>query len=171
MKRALCLIALCAAIVSPLAGQEPMNYQQDYDQVPPQAYVPPQAFQQPVVRPAYPREINPPWAFFRGCVNLATCWLELPRNIVNENAEFPVFGIGSGLLKGTFFMTSRLILGVVDVSMFGFTGPSAFSPDEFPEFVFSSRWAPYAPPTPYEESLQVEFEELDAVEENMETSY
>ncbi|MCX7847599.1 MAG: hypothetical protein N2595_06200 [bacterium] len=125
----------------------------------------------PPPRPTYPRELNPPWAFFRGCVNLSTCWLELPRNLVIENVNFPVLGIGSGLLKGLFFMTSRAVLGVVDVMMFGMTGPSAFSPDLFPEFVFAAQWSPYAPPAPGEESLQVEFEEEEAVEENMETPY
>lgn len=123
----------------------------------------------PPVRPSYPREINPPWAFFRGCVNLATGWLELPRNIFIENVNYPVLGIGSGLLKGLFFTTSRIVLGVVDVAMFGMTGPSAFSPDLFPEFVFQARWSPYAPPAPLEQSLQVEFEEEEAAEENMET--
>jgi len=123
------------------------------------------------VRPSYPQELNPPWAFFRGCANLATCWLELPRNLVIENVNYPVFGLGSGLLKGLFFMTSRAVLGVVDVAMLGMTGPSAFSPDRFPEFVFEAQWSPYAPPSPEEQSLQVEFEELDATEDKMETAY
>lgn len=125
----------------------------------------------PAERPSYPRELNPPWAFFRGVANLATGWLELPRNLVIENVNYPVLGLGSGLLKGLFFMTSRVVLSVVDIGMFGMTGPSAYSPDLFPEFVFQAQWNPYAPVSAEEQSLQVEFEELDAVDENMETPY
>lgn len=123
------------------------------------------------MRPAYPRELNPPWALFRGVANLATGWLELPRNLVIEHVNYPVLGLGTGWLKGLFFMTSRVVLSVVDIGMFGMTGPSAYSPDVFPEFVFQAQWNPYAPVTAEDQSLQVEFEELDAVDENMETPY
>ncbi len=92
----------------------------------------------------YPQEVNVRHALWRGILNAFTCWLEIPRELVVENGKYPFFGLVSGTLKGAFFTTSRAVLSVVDIGMFGFTGPSAYDPDFFPEYVWQSQWNPYA---------------------------
>lgn len=91
----------------------------------------------------YPHTLDPVHALPRAVVNLATCWIEYPRCLMVENAEHPVFGIGTGLLQGTFFMTTRIILSVADVLMLGCTGPSAYDAHWLPENVFQAQWNPY----------------------------
>ena len=92
----------------------------------------------------YPQKINPWHGFSRGIINIATCWLEIPREIILENNKFPVVGIVSGALKGTFFTTTRAVLSVVDVGLLGFTGPSGYDPNLFPEYVWNSQWNPFS---------------------------
>jgi len=92
----------------------------------------------------YPNEINPPHALWRGVLNVATCWLEIPREIILENSKFPLFGIVSGAFRGTFFTSTRAVLSVLDIGLLGFTGPSGYDPDIFPEYVWNSQWNPYS---------------------------
>ena len=92
---------------------------------------------------AYPHEFNPPYALMRGTVNFMTCWLEIPRCAVVQNARHPVIGIGTGLLQSAFFMCSRIILSTADYLLLGFTGPSAYDAVWLPEYVFQAEWYPY----------------------------
>ncbi len=96
-----------------------------------------------VAKTQYPHKLDPLHALTRAAVNLTTCWLEFPRCLMVENAEHPVFGVGTGLLQGTFFMAARIILSTGDVLMFGFTGPNAYDADWLPEYVFEAPWYPY----------------------------
>ncbi len=92
----------------------------------------------------YPHEINVPHALWRGTLNAFTCWLEIPREIIIENNHYPLFGIVSGTLRGAFFTTSRAVLSFVDIGLLGFTGPSAYDPYYFPEYVWNCQWNPYS---------------------------
>ena len=92
----------------------------------------------------YPQEINVPHALWRGVINAFTGWLEIPREIIMENNKYPFFGIISGTLRGSFFTSTRAVLSVVDIGLFGFTGPSGYDPNLFPEYVWNSEWNPYS---------------------------
>jgi len=92
----------------------------------------------------YPQKINPRHAILRGVLNVATCWAEIPREIVLQNSKYPLFGIVSGALRGTFFTSMRAVLSVLDIGFLGFTGPSGYDPDIFPEYVWNSQWNPYS---------------------------
>lgn len=92
----------------------------------------------------YPQEINPRHAVWRGFINVATGWLEIPREIIIENSKYPLFGIVTGAIRGTFFTSARAVLSVVDIGLLGFTGPSGYDPDIFPEYVWNSQWNPYS---------------------------
>ena len=86
--------------------------------------------------------------FTRGVVNVATCWIEVPRKMYQDVNKYPFFGYFSGALHGSYFFVSRACLGVIDIAMFGLTGPSAFDTD-FPEYVWNADWsvpAVYSPP-------------------------
>jgi hypothetical protein len=115
---------------------------------------------------------NPPYALMRGGVNLGTCWMELPRNLVLENVKHPAMGVGSGLLKGLFYTTSRAVLSVGDVMFLGFTGTSAYDENQFPEFVTDAQWDPYRESAAAKESAAREerhFENVEAPSADMET--
>ena len=86
---------------------------------------------------------NPPWAFMRGIVNVATCWLEIPRCMVDMSALYPPVGFFSGVVKGAFLCSCRAVLSVYDLAFLGFTGPNAYRPDFFEEFVWNSPWNSY----------------------------
>lgn len=119
----------------------------------------------------YPAVMNPPHALARAGANACTFWMELPRNMVIENVKHPGMGVGSGLLKGLFFTTSRALLTVGDVMFLGFTGPSAYNPVTFPETVTAAQWNPYAPPTAaqkrVEEAEEKQYEAVESIDENM----
>jgi len=118
----------------------------------------------------YPATINPAHALMRGGANACTFWMEIPRNMVIENVNHPGLGVGSGLLKGMFYTTSRALLTVGDFMFLGCTGPSAYNPLTFPEYVSASQWDPYAPPSPalkkLEKAEERQYEAVEAVEEN-----
>ncbi len=92
----------------------------------------------------YPQKINPRHAMLRGVLNVATCWLEIPREIILENSKYPFAGIVSGAFRGAFFTSTRAVLSVLDIGFLGFTGPSGYDPDIFPEYVWNSQWNPYS---------------------------
>lgn len=51
-----------------------------------------------------------------GIANLATGWLEMPKNIINiTNEHNIVFGVLGGMLKGTVNMMGRMGVGLVDL--------------------------------------------------------
>ena len=60
------------------------------------------------------------WGFkmTRGLVNVATCWLELPRCIYVETTENAVLGPVEGLFKGLFLTTGRAVAGAGDFATF-----------------------------------------------------
>jgi len=120
----------------------------------------------------YPKEINVIHSFSRGIINVFTLWLEVPRNIVLDVNKYPFFGIVSGSMKGLYFSGARLCLSAADICMFGFTGPGAYNPDIFPEYVWESDWNPYATNVPPEMiEMEKEAEAREAQTENMETPY
>jgi hypothetical protein len=118
----------------------------------------------------YPATIDPAHALMRGGANACTFWMEIPRNMVIENVNHPGMGVGSGLLKGLFYTTSRALLSVGDFMFLGCTGPSAYNPLTFPEFVGAAQWDPYTPPSPalkkLEKAEEKQYEAVEAVEEN-----
>jgi len=61
------------------------------------------------------------WGFkmTRGVVNLATCWVELPRNVHVETMENPIVGPMKGLFKGLGLTVVRAAAGTMDVATFG----------------------------------------------------
>ena len=91
----------------------------------------------------YPHTINVPHALARGTVNFLTAWLELPRRTVLAVNESPAFGLITGPMEGVFFCSCRLVLSAADYAMLGFTGPSAYEPIGFPEYVWNAQWNPY----------------------------
>ena len=121
----------------------------------------------------YPRDINPINAYTRGVVNVFTLWLEVPRNLVLDVNEYPFFGLLSGSMKGVFFSGARLCLSFADIFMLGMTGPSAYNPDTFPEYVWQSRWNIYAMTNlpPEYAKMEAEADAREAVNDNMESSY
>jgi len=121
----------------------------------------------------YPREINVINGFTRGVVNVFTFWLEVPRNYIIEVNQYPFFGLVSGPMKGLYFSSARVCLSFADLFMLGATGPSAYNPDIFPEYVWNSYWNPYTMtnlPPEYAE-MEREADIREASDENMETAY
>ena len=118
----------------------------------------------------YPATINPAHALMRGGANACTFWMEIPRNMVLENVEHPGLGVGSGLLKGVFYTTSRALLSVGDFMFLGCTGPSAYNPLTFPEYVSAAQWDPYTPPSAALKKEDVaedkQYEAVESIEEN-----
>ncbi len=90
-------------------------------------------------------KLNPdPGNFYcvgRGMVNIGTAIVELPRNVVYENHEFPVMGSLIGLEKGSFFTMYRMFAGLYDIMSLGFSGNLCYG-NKFPDFVFYSPWVP-----------------------------
>jgi len=55
----------------------------------------------------------------RGLANVATCWVELPRNLhLGLQEENPLLGVGKGLLKGTGLTATRLAVGAYETVTF-----------------------------------------------------
>ena len=79
--------------------------------------------------------------FGRGLVNIMTCWLELPREVVYQSTSLPP-GIGTlaGLGMGTVMTVYRCGIGVLDVVTFGMTDSFFYEYPEFPNFVWEARW-------------------------------
>jgi len=121
----------------------------------------------------YPKEANPINAFTRGVVNVFTLWLEVPRNYVLEVNRYPFFGLLTGPMKGLYFSGVRLCLSTADIFMLGMTGPSAYNPDVFPEYVWQSRWNYYNMTNlpPEYAIMEAEANAREAVNDNMESSY
>ena len=74
----------------------------------------------------------------RGIVNVATGWIEIPRNIYDTSTESnPFLGITFGTLKGAGMAVVRTGAGAYDVATFLFPIPTDYEPILEPEFVFS----------------------------------
>ena len=79
----------------------------------------------------------------RGLVNVATCWLEIPRCFVYHNSQVPVMGTVVGVCEGVGFTTVRAFAGVADFISLGFMTDSIYLCNhEFKEWVWASRWLP-----------------------------
>jgi hypothetical protein len=87
-------------------------------------------------------KINVPHALLRGVTNLGTFWMEVPREIIIEENYNPVYGIVTGLVKGTYYAGKRLVFSVFDIVLLGFTGPGGYDV-EFPEYVWDAQWNPW----------------------------
>jgi putative exosortase-associated protein (TIGR04073 family) len=61
------------------------------------------------------------WGFkmTRGFMNIATGWVELPRNLYVETSENAVVGPAIGLFKGVGLTVVRTLAGVMDIGTFG----------------------------------------------------
>ncbi|MFC1806960.1 exosortase system-associated protein, TIGR04073 family [Candidatus Omnitrophota bacterium] len=77
----------------------------------------------------------------RGIVNVATGWVELPKNIYDTSVETnnPLMGITYGTLKGVGMTVVRTGAGAYDVATFLFPVPSEYEPLLTPEFVFEEK--------------------------------
>lgn len=85
--------------------------------------------------------VNAPHAFSRGVANVLTCWLEIPRGIVYENARIPLVGMVVGPIKGAVLTTARVCAGTLDIVAMGLTREGLHSP-MFPEYVWDATWIP-----------------------------
>ena len=80
-------------------------------------------------------------AFGRGVVNILTCWLEIPRNMINDNfIVFPGLGVLTGAIKGPFYTLGRVGSGLIDFVTFGSLGNSFYNEERFPEYVWHANW-------------------------------
>jgi putative exosortase-associated protein (TIGR04073 family) len=74
----------------------------------------------------------------RGIVNIATGWVEIPKNIYDTTIETnPFLGITFGTIKGAGMTVVRTGAGAYDVATFLFPLPKDYLPILKPEFVFS----------------------------------
>lgn len=82
------------------------------------------------------------WGFkmTRGVVNLATCWVELPRCMHVETMDNPVVGPMKGLFKGLGLTVVRAVAGTMDVATFGTVDDTFTIYDRynFPYFVWQN---------------------------------
>jgi len=77
----------------------------------------------------------------RGIANVATGWVELPKNIYDTSVETdnPLMGITYGTLKGIGMTVVRTGAGAYDVVTFLFPLPEDYEPILEPEFVFEEK--------------------------------
>jgi putative exosortase-associated protein (TIGR04073 family) len=77
----------------------------------------------------------------RGIVNIATGWVELPKNIYDTSIETnnPLMGITYGTLKGLGMTVVRTGAGAYDTVTFLFPVPQDYDPILQPEFVFTEK--------------------------------
>jgi putative exosortase-associated protein (TIGR04073 family) len=77
----------------------------------------------------------------RGLVNVATGWIELPKNIYDTSVETnnPLLGITYGTLKGVGMTVVRTGAGAYDIATFLFPLPADYKPILEPEFVFEEK--------------------------------
>ena len=77
----------------------------------------------------------------RGIVNVATGWVELPKNIYDTSVDTnnPLMGITYGTLKGVGMTVVRTGAGAYDVATFLFPVPENYKPLLSPEFVFEEK--------------------------------
>ncbi len=83
---------------------------------------------------------NPVACFGRGIINISTCWLEIPRCFVYDNAAIPFFGLIVFIPDGAFFTVTRVLAGVGDIITLGFIGD--VYTERYPDFVWESHWLP-----------------------------
>ena len=80
-------------------------------------------------------------AFSRGIVNMLTCWLDIPRCMVNDNfVVLPGLGVITGAVKGPFYTLARFGAGTIDLVTFGALGNSLYNQETFPDYVWQADW-------------------------------
>jgi putative exosortase-associated protein (TIGR04073 family) len=77
----------------------------------------------------------------RGIVNIATGWVELPKNIYDTSVDTnnPLMGITYGTLKGLGMTVVRTGAGAYDTVTFLFPVPQDYKPILQPQFVFDEK--------------------------------
>ena len=82
------------------------------------------------------------WGFkmTRGLINLATCFVEVPRCVHVETAENPVIGPFKGFFKGTGLMCVRAVGGAMDIGTCGSVDDTytVYDRYNFPFFVWQN---------------------------------
>ena len=74
----------------------------------------------------------------RGVVNIATGWLEIPKQMYNTSVDQnPLLGLTWGTVKGVGFGVGRTLVGVYDTVTFPIPVPGEYEPVVQPEYVFS----------------------------------
>jgi putative exosortase-associated protein (TIGR04073 family) len=74
---------------------------------------------------------------YRGVANIATGWIELPKNAYNAALEYDfASAVFIGLSKGCWMAIVRTSVGVYDTLTFPFPIPKGYGPLLEPEFVF-----------------------------------
>ena len=84
---------------------------------------------------------NPPYALARGFANVLTCWMEMPRGLIYENARIPIIGFFTGTVKGGFLTIYRAVAGTIDIAAMGLTKEGLYFKD-VPDFVWDADWIP-----------------------------
>lgn len=84
---------------------------------------------------------NPPYGLARGFANVMTCWMEVPRGLVYENARIPLIGFFTGTLKGGLLTMYRAVAGTIDIAAMGLTKEGLYFKD-VPDFVWDADWIP-----------------------------
>ena len=74
----------------------------------------------------------------RGCVNVVTGWVELPKRILEtSDTSGPVAGWTWGLLRGIGYGFTRTAAGFYELFTFPFPAPPGYEPVIEPEYVFT----------------------------------
>lgn len=64
-------------------------------------------------------ESNPAYKLGRGITNMASCWLEVPKQIYLTSKEYnPLIGFTFGIMKGAAYTVLRGSAGVYDTTTF-----------------------------------------------------
>ena len=75
---------------------------------------------------------------FRGIVNAATGWIEIPKQIWQENqSSGPAKGWTWGFVKGIGYAVARSVVGGYEIVTFPLPVPENFRPIMHPEYVLS----------------------------------
>ncbi len=76
---------------------------------------------------------------FRGMINAATGWIEIPKQISQEcQASGPAKGWSWGFVKGIGFAVARSVVGAYEITTFPVPAPEEYRPILQPEYVLSS---------------------------------
>lgn len=74
--------------------------------------------------------------FWRGLVNVATSWIELPKQIHRETRDTGLPGPFVGLLKGVGMTVYRCVGGAIETATFPMPVPDSYCPLLKPAFVW-----------------------------------
>lgn len=74
---------------------------------------------------------------FTGIINVATCWIEIPRQLtISVNADGMLVGFPVGLVKAPFMAVTRAAAGVYDTATFISAAPGNFDAIIHPRFAW-----------------------------------